>query len=523
MINNYFILRAQIFYLRNLSSTYLIKNVFSTEKNTITFHLLINDSGDDAYLTFILEKNLETMFLEDEKSIPSKNILYLFDGILNTTITDIEIEDKNRIITLKLSNASNIVFFAFPKYCNLFVVNENIINDCYSQKSQYVNTNIDELIPKQKEEVSVQDRTNIKNILNSDYSYIGKIYKEDILKRYQEVSPQEYERLLWDYVYALLQPRDFILYDNETSVIPSLTSLLDYESYNKENYSDVNTLIKQYYRKYKHYSSRKEIKGNLTDSIDAKIKRVKTKITNLELAIAEAGKSDKFKVYGDMLFSNIHNIEKGKQTYEYTDEETEEKTVIKLNPLISVSNNATNYYNKYKGMKNSISDLEKKVNAHIKELKGLEKQKEVLEEENNLKNLKKMSKTEEKITETEKLPFRIFKIDEKFEVWVGKDSASNDLLTMKYASQYDLWFHVRGSSGSHTILKFLDKNIKPEKSLIVTAASIAAYYSKARNGKHIPVAYCERKYVKKRKGFNQGAVVMEKEKVIFVDPNVPES
>jgi predicted ribosome quality control (RQC) complex YloA/Tae2 family protein len=69
----------------------------------------------------------------------------------------------------------------------------------------------------------------------------------------------------------------------------------------------------------------------------------------------------------------------------------------------------------------------------------------------------------------------------------------------------------------------MDKNIAPDKSLIYIAASIAAYYSKARNGKHIPVAYCEKKYVKKKKGFNQGAVVMEKEKVIFVDPKVPEN
>jgi predicted ribosome quality control (RQC) complex YloA/Tae2 family protein len=197
--------------------------------------------------------------------------------------------------------------------------------------------------------------------------------------------------------------------------------------------------------------------------------------------------------------------------------------IIKLNPQISVSNNAANYYNKYKGMKNSVSDLEKKVKVLKSELNEYEKQREVLIAENNFKNLKKMSKSEEKELETEKLPFRIFKLDEKFEVWVGKDSASNDLLTMKYASQYDLWFHVRGSSGSHTILKFMDKNIAPDKTLIYTAASIAAYYSKARNGKHIPVAYCEKKYVKKKKGFNQGAVVMEKEKVIFVDPKVPEN
>jgi predicted ribosome quality control (RQC) complex YloA/Tae2 family protein len=130
-------------------------------------------------------------------------------------------------------------------------------------------------------------------------------------------------------------------------------------------------------------------------------------------------------------------------------------------------------------------------------------------------------KTETK--ENEKLPFRIFRIHEKFSVWVGKDSVSNDLLTMKHSNQFDLWFHVRGASGSHTILKFDDKNVVPDKSLILKAASVAAYYSKARNARNVPVAYCERKYVRKKKGFKSGAVVMEKEKVVFVNPGLPES
>ncbi|MFZ4589874.1 MAG: NFACT RNA binding domain-containing protein, partial [Ignavibacteria bacterium] len=508
-------------YLKNLSSSYLIKNVFSTEKNLIVFHLL-TDNGNETYLSLILEKNLECLFVEDDKSIPAKNILYLFDNVLNTSIVDIRIEDKNRIVTMELSDSSSIVFFAFPKYSNLFVSKNGVIVDCYSDKATYMNTLIDALLPKRNAEAPI-DSTDITSYLKNNYSYIGKQYREDIVLRFGNEEAEKYESEISDYINTLLKPKEFILYNNEETIVPSLTSLLAYENYSKENHKDINELITHFYRRYKFYSSRKEIKSSLTDSVDSKIKRTKSRISNLQTAITEAGNSDKFKRYGDILFSNIHNIEKGLSVYEHTDEETGEKDKIKLNPLISVSNNATNYYNKYKGMKNSVAELEKKVKVLGKELTELEKQREVLIAENNFKNLKKMSKTEEKEMETEKLPFRIFKIDEKFEVWVGKDSASNDLLTMKYASQYDLWFHVRGSSGSHTILKFLDKNLTPEKSLILQAAAIAAYYSKARNGKHVPVAYCERKYVKKRKGFNQGAVVMEKEKVIFVDPNVPES
>ncbi len=133
------------------------------------------------------------------------------------------------------------------------------------------------------------------------------------------------------------------------------------------------------------------------------------------------------------------------------------------------------------------------------------------------KNLvKEGKKIQDKNDETSR--FRKFKLNEKYEVWVGKDSASNDLLTTKYTSQNDLWFHVRGASGSHTVLKINNKK-DIDKEIINKAAAIAAYYSKARNSSSVPVAYCERKYVKKKKGFKEGSVIMEREKVIFVKPS----
>jgi predicted ribosome quality control (RQC) complex YloA/Tae2 family protein len=194
---------------------------------------------------------------------------------------------------------------------------------------------------------------------------------------------------------------------------------------------------------------------------------------------------------------------------------------IKLRENLSPSENAEHYYSKFKGFKNSADILKNKIDKYEMDLGKLVLQRERIMQEENPKNLFKMEKKTENNENTESLPFRIFKLSDKFEVWVGKSSASNDLLTMKYARQYDLWFHVRGSSGSHTVLRFQDKNDIPDKETIKTAASIAAYYSKARKGKHIPVAYCERKYVKKRKGMNQGAVIMEKEKVVFADPELP--
>lgn len=117
--------------------------------------------------------------------------------------------------------------------------------------------------------------------------------------------------------------------------------------------------------------------------------------------------------------------------------------------------------------------------------------------------------------------FRIYKLEEGFEVWIGKDSTANDLLSFKYTSQNDLWFHVRGSSGSHTILKVPGDADQIPKEYIKKAASIAAFYSKSKNAKIVPVAYTQGKYVQKYKGAKSGSVVIKNEKIVKVVPGLP--
>ena len=117
--------------------------------------------------------------------------------------------------------------------------------------------------------------------------------------------------------------------------------------------------------------------------------------------------------------------------------------------------------------------------------------------------------------------FRIIKINDGYEVWVGKDSSSNDLLTMKFAKQSDLWFHVSGYSGSHTVLKIPEELESVPKEVIEIAASICAYFSKARNARSVKVSYTKVRNVQKYKGAESGSVVIKNEKSITVKPNLP--
>ena len=114
----------------------------------------------------------------------------------------------------------------------------------------------------------------------------------------------------------------------------------------------------------------------------------------------------------------------------------------------------------------------------------------------------------------------IYELPDGWEVLAGKTDADNDILSLKTAKANDLWFHVRGLPGSHTILRHPEGN-KPDSSTVKTAAGIAAWHSKARNAGTVPVSCTEAKHVGKPRGAKPGSVTIKREKTIKVRPALP--
>ena len=85
----------------------------------------------------------------------------------------------------------------------------------------------------------------------------------------------------------------------------------------------------------------------------------------------------------------------------------------------------------------------------------------------------------------------------------------NDKLTMKTAKNYDTWFHVQSSAGSHVICETSGMQISDEA--IHDCAVIAAYYSKARESSNVAVD-----------GAKPGFVIYDPYNTEFATPNIAE-
>ncbi|GIW36585.1 MAG: hypothetical protein KatS3mg073_0730 [Meiothermus sp.] len=106
-----------------------------------------------------------------------------------------------------------------------------------------------------------------------------------------------------------------------------------------------------------------------------------------------------------------------------------------------------------------------------------------------------------------------------FEVWVGRNSKENDLLT-RMAHSEDLWFHAQGLPGSHVILRTQGQPAAlPD---LLYAAQLAAYHSRARGETSVPVDYTLKKHVWRPRKAAPGQVLYTQGKTLFVDATLPE-
>ncbi len=106
-----------------------------------------------------------------------------------------------------------------------------------------------------------------------------------------------------------------------------------------------------------------------------------------------------------------------------------------------------------------------------------------------------------------------------FEVLIGKGDADNDALTFGVAEPRDFWMHVAGPPGSHVVVRNPDGLDALPRSVLIRAAELAAWHSKARSAKgKVEVHVCRVADVSKPRGFDPGQVLLRRWDSVKVYP-----
>ena len=227
-------------------------------------------------------------------------------------------------------------------------------------------------------------------------------------------------------------------------------------------------------------------------NINQRLAAAKNKLMGLE-------KSNQFMQWGDVIISNLSQIDPTLKVQQLTDWTTQELIEVPLNTDKSPVENANRYYQKAKNAHKEISFLKAKIDVLEKEI-----QNPIVPGQKAIKEKQTAS------------PYYSFEF-EGFEIRVGKSATANDELIKFHSHKNDLWLHAKDVPGSHVIVRMAN-NQKLSNALLEYAASLAAKYSKSKGQTLAAVSYTPRKYVRKNKKMLPGQVRLEKEETILIKP-----
>lgn len=324
-----------------------------------------------------------------------------------------------------------------------------------------------------------------------------------------------------------------IVYEDERPVAFSCLDLT-HRAGERTHLETVNLAVDRFYAEKSWRDTLRQRSQDLERLVTNELTKNNGKLEKFTRQIDEAEHAEEHRIYGELITSYLYLIERGMTEVtvaNFYDENMAELT-IPLDPALNGNENAQAYFKKYNKVKKSIPILTEQIvetEAEVRYLENLlhqlthaswseiEEIREELEGEGYLRVKRKplpKGRKPPKQKETPVKPERYLSSD-GIELFVGKNNKQNEYLTMKMAHNTDTWLHAKDIPGSHVVIRAKDV---PERTL-QEAATLAAYFSKARESSGVPVDFTLVKHVWKPNGSKPGFVLYDNQRTLYVTPD----
>ena len=534
MIKNYFFLNRFILESQPILLNQKIYSIFTQEKDK----LLIEFGKDrNKFLEICVNPGEPYIYVRENYTRAKKNTISLFSGFENKIIDSFQIASDDRIIRLK--SGDDFLFFTIRgKLTNVITVYTNGEIESFKKVD-------DSVLEEMKMEFSKKTFTNTFNIPNlkieerNDYfEKIRMLYpvinKEIIWEADRRISLTKISKtkILQDVIEGIKYNKPAVFINEQNGDIHLAIDTFKVFYFDKKETFDSLLSAQSYFLTKKYFLEEKYKKLKLINKhIERDKKKISNKINKIQALIERGSKEEVYKKYGNLLLINLKKIKTGVKKILLEDTyNTNEKIEIKLNPKLSAKKNIDYYFDKARTEKINFTksqELQKKEKKNLERIISIEKRIQTVEDLKELNTIMKELKikigSDKQEKEDIKIKFKHYVLEDKYDVYVGKDSKNNDLLTTKFAKQNDYWFHARNVSGSHVVLRVVNTKEVIPKNILKKTASLAAYHSKAKTSGLAPVSYTLKKYVIKKKGYPLGTVHLLNEDVLLVKPEIPKS
>lgn len=531
MLRNYYYLNRTVSELNKILSGAQVTEIYAQEKNSLLLSIP-TEENPFRHLFISTNPSLPYLAIKKDHRQAKKNLLQ-FNVLENTEIIkSVEISKNDRLIKISLGNL-DLLFSIMGGNTNIYFMRDGaIVEELRKSKvdseilervsnneftSEFEFHKIDEKIFKEF------DLRKIKK----EYSFVPKEIISEMKMRHTVGKSLEdiFNKILNEVYTGKINVFENSVED-KIRFVPESFEIFDGDD--KNLFDDCNSAISKFLQRFYRFDKINNLKKEISKQLFKEIERTANKLNNLKGRIDKGERSSEYYNYGNLLLANRHVLKKGIDAISLMDYVTNNELSIKLNPQNTPQESIDFYFEKAKDEKINFKISEQLFDGTLKKYNQLKTIEIEFTNANSVDDyieikskLKISDKKNEKKKVTDGAKLRELLIDGKYKVLVGRDSKSNDMLSIKIAKQNDYWFHARGLPGSHVVLRVDNVKEGVPKNIIKNAAQIAAFYSKAKTAGTAPVSYTLAKFVRKKKGMEPGKVLIEKEKVLLVRPGIP--
>jgi len=505
-----------------------ITEAFSQQKDTLLLHFP-SIEYPSRHLSISLVPQKQYLLIKNDFHRAKKNTVSFFDDLFPSKLLRIKIALFERSIKFYFNDFDLVVVIKGNESNVILIRDDKIIS---SFKKIIDTDEMEKFLRKLKFDYSqlhyeLSEIAANENSIKKYYPFLSNIFEKEALLRSK--TSDDLPQIIHTLVDETLQNRIGIYYSrvlNKIIFCPVTFFIArdsDLLSVQFDNYNDA---LREYLilteKNQKFISQKKQIENYLKTEIAYYTKT----LNKLKARIDSGSRSEEYYKIGNLLKANYHLLKAGQKQIELPDGDG--VLTVKLKAGLSPAENINMYFEKAKDEKKNFNKSSELFSSYQKKYKSLLELQEDIYSVSNFEDVLNISKllkikTPDKVKSNDKNmhKFREFILEEKYNIYVGKDSKSNDELSLKFSQKNDLWFHARGLPGSHVILRVTNTKENVPKDIIKKVASLAAFYSKAKTASLVPVSYTFAKYVIKRKGMEPGQVQISNEKVVIVKPMIP--
>jgi predicted ribosome quality control (RQC) complex YloA/Tae2 family protein len=267
--------------------------------------------------------------------------------------------------------------------------------------------------------------------------------------------------------------------------------------------------------------------------ISAKTRKAQKLMKALQEDLSITDNKNDHKRFGELLYANLGTFRLEGDMAVVTDyyDENLASVLVPVDPNRSMAENARRYFRQYEKAvgkeKYALNRLEE-TQMYLSYLAGLQSAVAQADDIHSLREIEQemdeqglitngrnrsVKKVDTKHRQSGQARPREFISPDGVRILVGRNNLQNERL-VKGAKPDDLWFHVQKAPGSHCIVEA--RSPMPDTT-IEFAATLAAYFSSARDSTLVPVDYTEKKHLRRPPGAKPGYVTYERHRTVVIN------